>query len=176
MKTRTLFVSVAALVLLVPLMSCQRSQPQPATTLTDEEVAAIGKTIDDALEAYAAKDLNRHMQYAAADVIFMEYDKRSQGVDELREKHVKPELAEFTVTTYKAADRVVRGRGGLAYVSERNILEMKDKAGNTFNTDSACASYVFEKQPDGTWKLKQGHWSGPMNWSPKAPEQGAAKM
>jgi len=35
---------------------------------------------------------------------------------------------------------------------------------------------VFEKQPDGTWKLKQGHWSGPMNWSPKAPEQGAAKM
>lgn len=176
MKTRTLFVSVAALVLLVPLMSCQRSQPQPATTLTDEEVAAIGKTIDDALEAYVAKDLDRHMQSAAADLIWMEFDKRYQGFDDYREKHIKPELAQSNVTTYKTADRVVRGHSGLAYVSERQIIDMKDNAGNIFSTDSAWASYVFEKQPDGTWKLKQGHWSAPMNWSPKAPEQGAAKM
>jgi len=175
MRVLVAIVSVVALALIVPLTGCQQRQPQPTASLTTEEVAAVGKTIDDGLQSYAAKDVEKHMQAYAAAAIAMEFDKRYQGADDIREKHIKPEAAELTVTTFKAADRIVRGQGGLAYVSERNIIEFSDKAGNTFSTDSAWASYVMAKQPDGAWKLKQVHFSGPMNWLPRKPEKTPVK-
>jgi ketosteroid isomerase-like protein len=175
MRIITAFVIVTALVLFVPLTGCQQPKPQPAAGLTAEEVAAIGKTIDTANEAYAAKNLDGVMQLYAADAIELEYDKRYQGVDDIRDKHIKPEFAEITNITFKAADRIVRGHSGLAYVSERNIFEGQDKKGDTYSTDSAWASYVLEKQPDGAWKCKQMHWSGPMNWLPKKAEKAPAK-
>jgi ketosteroid isomerase-like protein len=174
MKRLTAFPLVAALTLLVLATSCQQSTPQ-AAALTSEDIAAVGKTIDAAIEAYVAKDLDRHMQFAAADAIGMEYDERFQGIDEIREKHIKPEFAEMKGVTYKAADRIVRGHSGLAYVSERNIIEFQDKEGKTFSTSDAWASYVMEKQQDGLWKCKQSHWSGPMNWVPKVPGKIPAK-
>jgi len=168
-------VSVVALALIVPLTGCQQSQPKVAASLTAEDVAAVSKIIDDALQSYAAKDVEKHMQAYAVDAITMEFDKRYQGADDIREKHIKPEVAELTVPTFKAADRVVRGQGDLAYVSERNIIEFSDKAGNTFNSDSAWASYVLARQPDGAWKVKQVQFSGPMNWLPNKPEKTPVK-
>ena len=175
MKWTITLVSIVALALLVSFTGCQQPQPAQPAALTAEDVAAIGKTIDTAIESYAAKDIDRHMSFAAADAVSLEYDKRYQGAAEIREKHIKPEMAEMTVITYKAADRVVRGHGGLAYVAERNSIEFKDKDGKTFSTDSAWASYVLEKQPDGAWKCKLAHWSGPMNWLANKPEKAAAK-
>jgi len=175
MKSILTFVSPAALALLVSLAGCRQPQPEAPAALTAEDVAAVSKAIDSAIEAYAAKDLERLMSVYAADAVESEYDRYYPGVDEIREKHMKPEFADFTVSTYKAADRLVRGRNGLAYVSDRDIFESQDKDGNTYSTDSARASFVFEKQPDGAWKCVLSHWSGPMNWAPKKPEKAAQK-
>jgi len=175
MKAMLTFVSLAALALLVSLAGCQQPKPEAPAALTAEDVAAVGKAIDSAIEAFAAEDLERIMSFYAADAVVLEYDRAFRGAEEIREKHMKPEFAEYTISTFKAADRVVRGRDGLAYVTERDIIEFQDKAGNTFSTDSAQASFVLEKQPDGAWKCVQEHWSGPMNWAPRKPEKAAAK-
>jgi ketosteroid isomerase-like protein len=168
-------ISLAALALLVSSTGCQRPRPEQPAALTAEDVSAVGRTIDAAIDAYVAKDIDRHMSFAAADAVSLEYDNHYQGAAEYREKHVKPEMADYTDVTYKAADRVVRGHSGLAYVTERNIIAFKDKEGKTYSTNSAWASYVLEKQPDGAWKCKLVHWSGPMNWVPNKPEKAAAK-
>jgi ketosteroid isomerase-like protein len=105
----------------------------------------------------------------------LEYDKRFQGLEEIREKHIKPEMAETAASTYKVADRLVRGQGGTAYVSERNIVEFRERDGKTYSSDSARASYVLEKQGDGGWKCKQVHWSGPSSWAPTKPEGKSGK-
>ena len=175
MKSILTFVSLATLALLVSLAGCRRPQPEAPAALTAEDVAAISKAIDSAIEAYAAKDLERLMSVFAADAVESEYDRYYRGVDEIRERHMKPEFANSAVSTYKAADRAIRGLNGLAYVSERDIIELQDKDGNTYSTDSARASFVFEKQPDGAWKCVLSQWSGPMNWEPKKPEKAAKK-
>jgi ketosteroid isomerase-like protein len=175
MKWTITLVSIAVIALLVLCAACQQPKPEQPAALTADDVAAVGKTIDTAIETYVAKDIDRHMSFAADDAVSIEYDKRFQGAAEIREKHIKPEMADMTDVTYKAADRVVRGHSGLAYVVERNVIQFKDKDGKMYSTDSAWASYVLEKQPDGAWKCKLAHWSGPMNWLPKQPEKAAAK-
>jgi ketosteroid isomerase-like protein len=76
------------------------------------------------LEAFAAEDLERVMSVYADDAVLLEYSRADRGAEEIREKHMKPEFAEYTIPTFKAADRVVRGRNGLAYVVERDIIEL----------------------------------------------------
>ena len=175
MKRIITLVFSVALTLLVSLIGCQQTKPEQPTALSAEDTAAIGQTIDSCIQAYLARDLDRHMSYYATNALFSEYDKYYSGASEIREKHVKPEFEEGTVSIYKSADRVVRGRNGIAYVSERNIIESQSKDGKRFSTDSARASYVLEKQVDGSWKFVQLHWSGPMNWPEQKGEKAAAK-
>jgi ketosteroid isomerase-like protein len=67
----------------------------------------------------------------------------------------------LAMTKYKAEDRHIRGRGSFAYVNEREIVEFKDNSGKSHVSDSCWATYVLEKQSDGSWKIVQLHWSGP---------------
>lgn len=173
MKSILTFISLAALALLVSMAGCRQRQPEAPAALTVQDVAAVSKAIDSALEAFTAKDLERLMSFYGADSVVSEYNRSDRGVDEIRDKHMRPELADYTISTYQGEDRVIRGHNGLAYVSERNVIEIQDKDGNTYATDSARASYVVEKQPDGLWKCVLEHWSGPMNWAPTKQEKAA---
>jgi len=67
MKSILTFVPLAALALLVSLAGCRQPRPEAPAALTAEDVAAVSKAIDSAIEAYAAKDLERVMSVFAAD-------------------------------------------------------------------------------------------------------------
>jgi ketosteroid isomerase-like protein len=140
---------------------CQQPKSEQALALSTEDTAAIGKTIDSQIAAYVAKDIDKFMASYSPDVVDMEYDRYYRGTAEFRDKHVKPEMDTATVTTYKAENRHIRGRGSFAYVDEREIVEFKDNSGKSHASDSCWASYVLEKQSDGSWKIVQLHWSGP---------------
>jgi ketosteroid isomerase-like protein len=168
MNCRIAFSFLAVLALLVMASGCQQPKSETPSALTAEDVEAVGKTIDSAIETFVAKDIDRHMAVFDANLVNMEYDRCFRGLEEYREKHVKPEMVEInSIIKYEPADRVVRGHDGLAYVYERNIIEYQTEDGKTFSTDSAWASHVLEKQPDGVWKIVQNHFSGPMVWTEK---------
>lgn len=161
MKHNIPLVLLSALTLVALLTGCGRDRPSQPTALTAEDVAAIGQTIDSCLEAYKAKDIDRHMACYATDAVFTEYGKYNSGASEIREKHIRPEFEEATFSKYESADRLVRGRNGIAYVAERNIIEFQTKDGKKFSMDRARTSYVLEKHADGSWKIVQLHFSGP---------------
>jgi ketosteroid isomerase-like protein len=135
---------------LVSLTGCQQTKPEQSAALTAEDIAAIGQT-SASIQAYQAKDIARYMSHYTADAVFSEYDRYNARAND------KPEFEEGTVATYKAVDRVVRGRNGIVYVSERNILDFQIKDGKRLSTDSARASNVLA---NGFWKFVQSHWSG----------------
>jgi hypothetical protein len=58
---------------LASFTGCQQSKSEQPAALTAEETAAVGRTIDAAIETYAAKDIDRHMAFAADDAISLEY-------------------------------------------------------------------------------------------------------
>ncbi|MCU0246936.1 MAG: nuclear transport factor 2 family protein [Bryobacter sp.] len=178
MKPILTLLGVAALALLVSLVGCQQPKPEAPAALLPDDVAAIGKAIDGTLAAFVAKDIDKTMTFYAEDAVMVEYAQRNQGAKSIREDHILKEFADRDDSVpmrYEAADRIVRGKGGFAYVTERNIVEAKSKDGKLWKTDTAMASYVMEKQSDGAWKCVQMHWSGPMSWTPVPPEKGKAK-
>jgi ketosteroid isomerase-like protein len=63
----------------------------------------------------------------------------------------------------KSQDRVIRGRGTVAYAYEKVNYEGKYKDGKRVASDQFCVSSVIEKQPDGAWKITHYHFSGPLD-------------
>ena len=159
MNPRFACVIVAGIALAFLATGCQ--QPKAEQALGTEDTATIGKMLDSMIAAYAAKDLDKSMADVDPDIVNMEYDKCYRGAVEFREKHLKPEMANYTVQTYKAEDRHILGRGSFAYVNEREICRFTDNSGKQLGSDSYWASYVLEKKSDGRWKIVQSHFSGP---------------
>jgi ketosteroid isomerase-like protein len=161
MKRRLGCVIFAGIALAFLAAGCQQPKSEQASTLSVEDTAAIGKAIDSQIAAFVAKDIDKFMADIDPDIVNMEYDKCYRGAVEVREKHVKPEMATITMKTYKAEDRHIVGQGNFAYVNERNIWEFKDNSGKNYTSNSSWASYVLEKKSDGSWKFVQVHVSGP---------------
>ena len=161
MNPRFACVIVAGIALAFLAAGCQQPKSEQASALSAEDTAAIGKTIDSAITTYVAKDLDKYLINFSPDMVNMEYDRRFLGIAEFRDKHVKPEMETSTMTTYKVADRRIQGRGSFAYVDEREIVAWKENSGKSHSSDSFWASYILEKQTDGSWKIVQLHFSGP---------------
>jgi ketosteroid isomerase-like protein len=161
MKYRFACMMLVGLALALLAAGCQQPKSEQTSVLSAEDTAAIGKTIDSTIETFIAKDIDKFMANFSPNVVNMEYERCYRGLDELRDKHAKPEMADLTMTIYKSSDRHIHGRSEFAYVSEREIVDFKDKDGKPHSSDSCWASYVLEKASDGKWKIVQMHFSGP---------------
>jgi ketosteroid isomerase-like protein len=161
MNPRFVFVIVAGIALAFLAAGCQQPKSEQASALSAEDTAAIEKTIDSAITTYVAKDLDKYLANFSPAMVNMEYDRRYVGIAEFRDRHVKPEMEMETMTTYKAADRRIQGRGSFAYVDQREIIAWKENSGKSYASESFWASYILEKQKDGNWKIVQLHFSGP---------------
>ena len=166
MKRTNLILALGVVLIIVGMLSCQQKAQGPAE-LSQADSAAVNQVLDSMINAYTNGNADLASSSMAENAVNMEYDRIYRGAEQIRSDHLKKEIELYSVTIYDVDGRVIRGRDGIAYTYERNIIEFKAKEGKTFYADSCWASSVLEKQADGAWKIVQLHFSGPMNWAQK---------
>lgn len=166
MKRTNLILAFGMALIIVGMMNCQQKAKGPAE-LSQADSTAVNQILDSMINDFKNGNADLASSYMTENAVNMEYDKIYRGAEEIRSDHFKKESELYSFTIYNVDSRVIRGRNGIAYTHERNIIEMKDKAGKTFFADSCWASSVLEKQVEGTWKIVQHHFSGPNNWVEK---------
>ncbi|MBI4503544.1 MAG: nuclear transport factor 2 family protein [Gemmatimonadetes bacterium] len=140
--------------------------------LSPSDVTAIGQVLDVMPREFKAKNAEAVAGVFADQALLVEDGRINRGKASILNDHVKLEAQAMEVVTFQSKERVIEGRGGMAYTLERFVLKANDAQGRLmYQADSAWYSTVQEKQPDGSWKIVLGHWSSPM---PPAPPPASA--
>lgn len=154
---------VTLLCFVVFLISCTptREQPEPAAEATTEaDVAAIKQEIDDYETATNAGDVDGRVAAYAQDVINM----RRNGPDvigkEALREHIQRQSDRYAYEVTITPEEVVVG-GDWAFSRYTATLTLTPKAGGEPREISGKGILIFQRQPDGSWKVAReiGHYS-----------------
>lgn len=164
-RTATRLFVVSALTALV---ACA---PRPATVDTSADVAAIKTAQDHELAAVASGNVDSAAAVYTADVRMMPPDEPAvNGADALR-SWVGAMYQEATFSgRYTSSDVQVAGDWGIShYVGELTVTPKA--AGGKPVTQTLKGIHIFQRQPDGSWKIAQDVWNtdAPTAAAPAAP-------
>lgn len=166
-----MFPARASLLMLSTLGAVVACAPRPAPVDTSADVAAIKAAQDHEIAAVASGDMDSTLAVYTADVVMMAPDQPAlTGADALR-TFMTAMAKDFTVSgRYTSSDVQVAGDWGISrYVGE---LTMTPKAaGGKPVTEAIKGIHIFQRQPDGSWKIAQDVWNmdAPASAPPAAP-------
>ncbi|MHA1939976.1 MAG: YybH family protein, partial [Candidatus Thorarchaeota archaeon] len=98
--------TVLIALLLVFSMACEQKSKEIAT-LTETDISAVNKVLDAFNEGYLSGNLDAVMAVFSDDAVNLEFGMIYQGSEAIRNDHVKEELDNLTMTTFRTFDRVI---------------------------------------------------------------------
>ena len=146
MSTRS--VLVAALALVLAGNGC-RPSAQEAAGLSEDDVAAIKRTIDSIVRATLDGDWEAWGTYWTDDAVTMyAHGPPVEGRAEVRESWQSANITEFVATPLK-----IEGRDGLAYVRGAYSLSVATEGMPEPLSDQGKFLLIMKKGPDGSWAV-----------------------
>ena len=143
----------AAFALAVILVGCKQAPPPPAPDTHDADVKAIRDLETAAVQAIAAKDLDKACAFYADDAsLFMPDAHVFNGIEAIKTAF-KPFFTDknfsFTISSEKAD---VAKSGDLGYGYGAYTMTMTDPKTKKVLTEKGRYVTVYKKQADGGWK------------------------
>jgi uncharacterized protein (TIGR02246 family) len=143
----------AAFALAVILAGCKQGPPPPAPDTHDADVKAIRDLETAAVQAFAAKDVDKLAAFYADDAsVFFPDAPVINGIVAIKTAF-KPFLADKNFTNTSASDKVdVAKSGDLGYSQGAYTMTFTDPKTKKVLTVKGKYVTVFQKQADGGWK------------------------
>jgi uncharacterized protein (TIGR02246 family) len=143
----------AALALAVILVGCKQAPPPPAPDTHDADVKAIRDLEAAAVQAFAAKDIDKLAAFYADDASVLLPDAPAiNGIAAIKTAF-KPFFADKNLTNTFASDKVDAAKSGdLGYSQGAYTMTFTDPKTKKVLTEKGKYVTVFQKQADGGWK------------------------
>ncbi len=137
----------AVIVSFLPILAACQSQAGP---LSHEDVAAIRETHAACYEVILDKDWDAAAMYYTADAVIMPPNEPAvQGRDAIRDWYANfPPVADVRLPIME-----IGGSGDIAYVRGTYTLTMAIEGTPEPVTDTGKNLAVWQRQPDGSWKM-----------------------
>jgi ketosteroid isomerase-like protein len=146
MSTRSVLVATLALVLTGT--GCQ-PPTQEAAGLSEEDVAAIKRTVDSIVRATLDGDWEAWETYWTEDAMTMyAHSPPVEGRAEVRDSWQSANITDFVATPLK-----IEGRDGLAYVRGAYSLAVAIEGMPESVSDQGKFLLILKKSPDGSWAV-----------------------
>ena len=150
MKVRTILQSAAFVILFV--FGTQGLGQEHA--LSEKEITAINQLLDTFAKDYEANNLDGVMAAFADHAVYLEGRGIDDGKKAIRDDHLAHHFESSTYLQYKSRDRIVRGKGEIAYVYQVVTVQSKRKTSDTpGEARDRRVLYILEKQTDSSWLI-----------------------
>jgi len=150
MKVRTILQSAVLMILFV--FSVQALSQEHA--LSGKEIADINKLLDTFAEDYEANNLDGVMAAFADHAVYLEGRGIDDGKKAIRDDHLAHHFESSTYLQYKSRDRIVKGKGEIAYVYQVVTVQSKSITSDTpGEARDRRVLYILEKQTDSSWLI-----------------------
>ena len=144
--------------LVLVLLGCDSTSPQPASTKAADE-AAVRQTDDNWSKAAQSKKVDDWMAFYADDAIVLPPNEKKVDNKEGIRKEIGTLLAAPGLSIHWAPINVEVARSGdLAYTQGSYELTSNDAHGKP-TTDRGKTVEIWKKQSDGNWKCIVDMWS-----------------
>ncbi len=142
--------NLSVVILVVTLVGCMSQPPAPQVDVAAEEAALMAA---DTAFSESGADVDKHMSFYADGAVVLEPEMPiEQGKGAIRAGMTSLASAPGFELTWTPSSAHVSKSGDLGYTLGAYRLTMNDEAGNPTTSNGKYAT-VWEKQPDGQWKV-----------------------
>jgi len=150
------------LIAVVLLLLCSLSLPLEA-----QEGEGLNVALEKYNQAFRSKDVETVKSLLAADVLLYEHSVRNDGLEDVFENHLKPEITEFQDLELDFSDVRITAGPDLALVTRQ--YRVRGKLGERAIDATGNETMVW-KLVGGDWKVVHIHYSHPCPRPPAAPK------
>lgn len=132
----------------------EQGEQHESATLSDEDIAAVGKVLDAFAKSYVDNDIDALMALFAETAVYLEGRGMNDGKKAILDDHLGSHFASTNYLKYDSKDRVISGNGNVAYVHEMVTRVQQAPDSDTPSEPRVWrALYVLEKQTNGSWLI-----------------------
>ncbi len=150
-------IPLCSIALVLVISGCSPEQPASRSSVEDD-LAAIAESRTGILDALLADDVPGLMSYVTEDHFTMAPDEPTVPNNVALAEWHQSRIEQFVFrSTFRTED--IQIRGDIAIERWSSDSELEPREGGPIVEDSSKGVWIWERQPDGSWKLLWAIWS-----------------